>query len=90
MIKSLTVAKYEFSKNIKRKEFFLMTFLFPLVTIMLITAPAMLMSSSYNGNKSVGYIDQANLFGETSKTKEELQFMGSFEGKAYTIQFVKY
>ncbi|KKH57616.1 hypothetical protein DU74_09260 [Methanosarcina mazei] len=90
MIKSLTVSKYEFFKNVKRKDFFLMTFGFPLLTILLLTIPAVLMNSQYTDNQMVGYIDQANLLGEISRTIEESQYMGSIEENKHTTQFVKY
>lgn len=90
MKKALTIAKYEFLKNVKRKEFLLMTFGFPLLVLLLMIVPAILISASYNGNQSVGYIDQANLFGEKSKILEKSKNTDSFGENAYTIEFKKY
>jgi ABC-type Na+ efflux pump, permease component len=89
MNKSFTIAKYEFLKKIKCREFFSMTFCFPLLTIFIIIAPILIMDPANNGNQSVGYIDQTNMFSATKMTKES-QNVGGLEEKLYTTRFVKY
>ncbi|MCG7848298.1 MAG: ABC transporter permease [ANME-2 cluster archaeon] len=62
MNKSLMIAKYEFLKTVKRKEFILMTLGFPLFFILIILVPLMLTGLSSPEDLTLGYIDRTNSF----------------------------
>jgi ABC-2 type transport system permease protein len=60
--KSLMIAKYEFLKTVKRKEFILMTLGFPLFFILIILVPLLLAGTSSPEDLNLGYIDKSNSF----------------------------
>jgi len=60
--KSIMVAKYEFLKTVKRKEFILMTLGFPLFFILIILVPLLLTGLSSPEDLTLGYIDRSNSF----------------------------
>jgi len=60
--KSLMIAKYEFLKTIKRKEFILMTLGFPLFFILIMLVPLLLAGTSSPEDLNLGYIDRSNSF----------------------------
>lgn len=62
MNKSLMIAKYEFLKTVKRKEFILMTLGFPLFFILIILVPLLLAGTSSPEDLNLGYIDKSNSF----------------------------
>lgn len=62
MNKSLMIAKYEFLKTIKRKEFILMTLGFPLFFILIMLVPLLLAGTSSPEDLNLGYIDRSNSF----------------------------
>ena len=62
MNKSLMIAKYEFLKTIKRKEFILMTLGFPLFFILIMLVPFLLAGTSSPEDLNLGYIDRSNTF----------------------------
>ena len=62
MNKSLMIAKYEFLKTIKRKEFILMTLGFPLFFILIMLVPFLLAGTSSPEDLNLGYIDRSNSF----------------------------
>lgn len=62
MNKSLMIAKYEFLKTIKRKEFILMTLGFPLFFILIMLVPLLLAGTSSPEDLNLGYIDRSNTF----------------------------
>jgi ABC-2 type transport system permease protein len=56
------VAKYEFLKTIKRKQFILMTLGFPLFFILIMLVPFLLAGTSSPEDLNLGYIDKSNSF----------------------------
>lgn len=56
------IAKYEFLKTIKRKEFILMTLGFPLFFILIMLVPFLLAGTSSPEDLNLGYIDRSNSF----------------------------
>jgi ABC-2 type transport system permease protein len=56
------IAKYEFLKTVKRKEFILMTLGFPLFFILIILVPLLLAGTSSPEDLNLGYIDKSNSF----------------------------
>jgi len=60
--KSLMIAKYEFLKTVKRKEFILMTLGFPLFFILIMLVPLLLAGTSSPEDLNLGYIDKTNSF----------------------------
>jgi ABC-2 type transport system permease protein len=60
--KSLMIAKYEFLKTVKRKEFILMTLGFPLFFILIMLVPLLLAGTSSPEDLNLGYIDRSNSF----------------------------
>jgi len=60
--KSIMIAKYEFLKTIKRKEFILMTLGFPLFFILIMLVPLLLAGTSSPEDLNLGYIDRSNSF----------------------------
>ena len=62
MNKSLMIAKYEFLKTVKRKEFILMTLGFPLFFILIMLVPLLLAGTSSPEDLNLGYIDRSNSF----------------------------
>ena len=62
MNKSLMIAKYEFLKTVKKKEFVLMTLGFPLFFILIMLVPLILAGTSSPEDLNLGYIDKSNSF----------------------------
>ena len=62
MNKSIMIAKYEFLKTIKRKEFILMTLGFPLFFILIMLVPLLLAGTSSPEDLNLGYIDKSDSF----------------------------
>ncbi len=56
------IAKYEFLKTVKRKEFILMTLGFPLFFILIMLVPLLLAGTSSPEDLNLGYIDKTNSF----------------------------
>jgi ABC-2 type transport system permease protein len=56
------IAKYEFLKTVKRKEFILMTLGFPLFFILIMLVPLLLAGTSSPEDLNLGYIDESNSF----------------------------
>jgi len=56
------IAKYEFLKTVKRKEFILMTLGFPLFFILIMLVPLLLAGTSSPEYLNLGYIDKTNSF----------------------------
>ncbi|MCL7475096.1 MAG: ABC transporter permease [ANME-2 cluster archaeon] len=105
MNKSIMVAKYEFLKTVKRKQFILMTLGFPLFFILLILIPVMLIGLSSPEDLTLGYIDRSDSF----EFPDEITVRGSMifsneipgttnnqdledldNGMDQTIQFIQY
>ena len=62
MNKSLMIAKYEFLKTVKRKQFILMTLGFPLFFILIMLVPLLMAGTSSPEDLNLGYIDKTNSF----------------------------
>lgn len=62
MNKSIMIAKYEFLKTVKRKQFILMTLGFPLFFILIMLVPLLLAGTSSPEDLNLGYIDRTNSF----------------------------
>lgn len=62
MNKSLMIAKYEFLKTVKKKEFILMTLGFPLFFVLIMLVPLLLAGTSSPEDLNLGYIDRSNSF----------------------------
>ena len=56
------IAKYEFLKTVKKKEFVLMTLGFPLFFILIMLVPLILAGTSSPEDLNLGYIDKSNSF----------------------------
>ena len=105
MNKSIMVAKYEFLKTVKRKEFILMTLGFPLFFILIILVPLMLTGLSSPEDLTLGYIDRSNSFefpdeitargsmifsNEIPGTTNNQDLDGQDNGKDQIITFIQY
>lgn len=90
MNKSLMVAQHEFLKNVKRKEFILLTLGLPVFFILIMVGPILLISSSLIEDQTIGYIDQSNSFQLPEKIVKELPPMGPLGAKNYTLEFIRY
>ena len=73
MNKSMMIAKYEFLKTVKRKEFILMTLGFPLFFIFIMLVPLLLAGTSSPEDLTLGYIDRTNSF----EFPDEIRVRGS-------------
>ena len=56
------IAKYEFLKTVKKKEFILMTLGFPLFFVLIMLVPLLLAGTSSPEDLDLGYIDRSNSF----------------------------
>lgn len=56
------IAKYEFLKTVKRKQFILMTLGFPLFFILIMLVPLLMAGTSSPEDLNLGYIDKTNSF----------------------------
>ena len=90
MNRSLTVARHEFLNTVKRKEFLLMTFIFPLFFVFLMFGSTLLFATTLNQDQTIGYIDQTGSFVLSSKITTEFPAVGPVEAKIYTTEFIKY
>lgn len=85
MTKWSTIAKHEYTYNIRRKEFLFVTFGLPLFILVIGGLPILLMSSSISHEEyRIGYVDKTGLFDPVNFTKyadEELAKKDLFENK---------
>lgn len=85
MTKWSTIAKHEYTYNIRRKEFLFVTFGLPLFMLVIGGLPILLMSSSISHEElRIGYVDKTGLFDSMNFTKyadEELAKKDLFENK---------
>jgi ABC-2 type transport system permease protein len=88
--KTFIVARHEFLKTIKRKEFLFMTFLFPLLLAGISLLPAMFASMAPAEDQKVGYIDMTDSFGFPESIQSKGFSLGASEAKASVIDFVMY
>ncbi|MCQ1537007.1 ABC transporter permease [Methanosarcina sp. KYL-1] len=88
--KSVTVARHEFLKTVKRKEFLFMTFIFPLFLAGITLLPALLAGMTPSEDQSVGYIDMTGSFDFPPEIISEGFAVGPLGEKASKIKFVSY
>lgn len=88
--KTFIVARHEFLKTIKRKEFLFMTFLFPLLITGISLLPAVLSGMSPAEDQKVGYIDMTDSFRFPESIQSEGLSLDSSEAKTSVMEFVRY
>jgi ABC-2 type transport system permease protein len=88
--KIFIVARHEFLKTIKRKEFLFMTFLFPLLLMGIGLIPAMLSGTTQAEDQQIGYIDLTGSFEFPESAQIEGLSLGSSKAKTSVIEFVMY
>lgn len=64
----------EFNERVRKKSFIITTILMPVLMILLMAAPALIMSFSQGDEKSIGVIDASGLIGERLQDDETLRF----------------
>jgi len=88
--KTFIVARYEFLKTIRRKEFLFMTFAFPLLLAGIAIIPSLLASTTLAEDQRVGYIDMTGSFDFPESLTHEGFSAGPLGAKPSTIEFVRY
>jgi ABC-2 type transport system permease protein len=88
--KIFIVARYEFLKTIKRKEFLFMTFLFPLLLTGISLLPAMFSGMTPAEDQKIGYIDMTGSFEFPESIQSEGLSLGSSGAKISVMEFVMY
>ncbi len=88
--KTFIVARYEFLKTIRRKEFLFMTFAFPLLLTGIAFIPPLLAGTTPAEDQRVGYIDMTGSFNFPESSTSEGFSLGPLGVKSSTIEFVKY
>ncbi|NJD53302.1 MAG: ABC transporter permease [Candidatus Methanoperedens sp.] len=85
MTKWITIAKHEFTYNIRRKEFLFVTFGLPLLMFAIMGLPILLAGNSMNNQEyKIGFVDNTGLFEPlnfTGFSNEELAQKDLFDGK---------
>jgi ABC-2 type transport system permease protein len=88
--KTFIVARHEFLKTIRRKEFLFMTFVFPLFIAAIAIVPSLLATTISAEDQRVGYVDMTGYFDFPESLSSEGFSVGPLEAEASTIEFVKY
>jgi ABC-2 type transport system permease protein len=88
--KAFTVARHEFLKTVKRKEFLFMTFIFPVFLAGITLVPALLAGVTPSEDQSVGYVDMTGSFDFPGEITNGGFAVGPFGEKSSTIEFVRY
>ena len=88
--KTFIVARHEFLKTIRRKEFLFMTFAFPLLLAGIAIIPSLIASTTSAEDQRVGYIDMTGSFDFPESSTREGFSVGPLGAKALTIEFVEY
>lgn len=88
--KTFIVARHEFLKTIRRKEFLFMTFIFPLFLAGMTIIPSLLVSTVPAEDQRIGYIDMTGSFDFPESFTREGFSVGPMEAKPSSIEFVKY
>lgn len=88
--KAFTVARHEFLKTVKRKEFLFMTFIFPVFLAAITLVPALLAGMTPSEDQSVGYVDMTGSFDFPGEVTNGGFAVGPFGEKSSTIEFVRY
>lgn len=91
--RSLIVARFEFLKIVKRKQFLLITFGFPIFFLLIMAIPMMANLMVLDDDpdlKSIGYIDQTGLFNLSSENTAGSQVIVSVKEINKSIEFIQY
>lgn len=88
--KTFIVARHEFLKTIRRKEFLFMTFVFPLFLAGITIVPSLLASTAPAEDQRIGYIDMTGSFGFPESFTREGFSVGPMAAKPSNIEFVRY
>lgn len=91
--RSLIVARFEFLKIVKRKQFLLITFGFPIFFLLIMIIPMMANMMVLDDDpdlKSIGYIDQTGLFNLSYKNTAGSQAIVSVKEINKSIEFIQY
>jgi ABC-2 type transport system permease protein len=88
--KTLIIARYEFLKAVKRKEFLIMTIIFPIFLAAIVFVPALLVGMNPAEDQKIGYIDMTNSFNFPESSTRESLSLGPLQGNPSTIYFVKF
>ncbi|AKB13520.1 ABC-2 type transport system permease protein [Methanosarcina thermophila] len=88
--KTFIIARHEFLKTIKRKEFLFMTFLFPLLLMGISLLPAIVSEATPAEDQKVGYIDMTDTFEFPESVRNEGISLRPSEAETSVIEFVKY
>ncbi|WP_157858606.1 ABC transporter permease [Methanosarcina mazei] len=88
--KTFIVARHEFLKTVRRKEFLFMTFVFPLLLAGIAIIPSLLVSTATVEDQRVGYIDMTGSFEFPESFISEGFSAGPLEAKPLTIELVRY
>ncbi|WP_292391927.1 ABC transporter permease [Methanosarcina sp. UBA5] len=88
--KTFIIARHEFLKTIKRKEFLFMTFFFPVLFAGISILPAVLSGMNPAEDQKVGYIDMTGSFGFPESIQSEGLSLGSSGAKTSVTEFVMY
>jgi ABC-2 type transport system permease protein len=88
--KTLIIARHEFLKTIKRKEFLFMTFLFPLLLTGISLLPAMFSGMSPAEDQKIGYIDRTGTFKFPESVQSEGFSLGASDAETSVMEFVMY
>ena len=88
--KTLLVAKYEFLKAVKRKEFIIMIFVFPLFLAGITLLPAIVAGMTPAKTRKIGYVDMTRSFNFPKSMTSEGFSAGPIEAEPSTIYFTMY
>lgn len=88
--KTFIVARYEFLKTIRRKEFLFMTFAFPLFLAAVAFIPPLLAGTAPVEDQRIGYIDMTGSFEFPASSVSQGFSVGPLGAKASTIEFIDY
>ena len=88
--KTFIIARHEFLKTIKHKEFLFMTFLFPLLLTGISLLPAIISETTPTEDQKVGYIDMTDTFEFPESVRNEGISLRPSEAETSVIEFVKY
>ncbi len=87
--KTLIVARHEFLKTIRRKEFLFMTFLFPLLITGISLLPAIFSDMGPSKDQKIGYIDMTDSFEFPESILSEGLSLDP-EAETSVMEFVRY
>ncbi len=88
--KTFIIAKHEFLKTIKRKEFIFMTFFFPLLFAGITLLPTILTGMSHAEDQRIGYIDMTGSFEFPASIQSKGVSLEPSEAKTSVVEFVMY